>query len=82
MKNRTPGCASLRVGGRTDDTGPDDVNKRLSQKRADSVRRYLIDKGVDPRRLNSEGFGEERPMEKGDSAEARKKNRRVEFVVE
>jgi outer membrane protein OmpA-like peptidoglycan-associated protein len=72
----------IRVEGHTDDTGPADVNLRLSRERANSVRQYLVNKGVDTRRLSSEGYGEERPLEKGTSDEARAKNRRVEFIIE
>ena len=72
----------IRVEGHTDDTGAADVNLRLSRERANSVRTYLVDKGVDPRRLSSEGYGEERPLEKGTTDEIRAKNRRVEFIVE
>lgn len=71
----------VRVEGHTDDTGPRDVNVRLSQQRADSVRRYLIRKGVSPKRLTSEGYGPDKPIEQGTSDAARAKNRRVQFVV-
>jgi OmpA-OmpF porin, OOP family len=42
----------------------------------------LINKGVDSRRLSAEGYGEDKPLDKGTSDAIRKKNRRVEFVVE
>jgi OOP family OmpA-OmpF porin len=71
----------VRVEGHTDDTGPEVVNRRLSQNRAESVRRYLIRKGVQPGRVEAKGYGETRPLERGTSEEARAANRRVEFVV-
>ncbi len=77
-----PEIKKVRVEGHTDDTGPADVNRRLSQQRANAVRTYLIRKGVDPRRLRAKGYGEDKPLEKGTSDSARAKNRRVEFVVE
>jgi OmpA-OmpF porin, OOP family len=73
---------NVRVEGHTDDTGPHDVNMRLSNARAQSVRRYLINKGVSPSRLRAKGFGPDKPLIKGTSDEDRAKNRRVEFVVE
>lgn len=73
---------NVRVEGHTDDTGPKDVNRRLSQARAESVRRYLIGKGVKPSRLSAKGYGPDKPLEKGTSDAVRAKNRRVEFVAE
>jgi OOP family OmpA-OmpF porin len=71
----------IQVEGHTDDTGPHDVNVRLSRARAHAVRRYLVRKGVSPSRLTAEGYGPDRPLEKGTSDAIRAKNRRVEFVV-
>jgi outer membrane protein OmpA-like peptidoglycan-associated protein len=76
-----PQLEKVRVEGHTDDTGPRDVNVRLSRQRAESVRRYLVKKGVTSRRLTSEGYGPDRPLEEGTSDGARAKNRRVQFVV-
>ena len=72
----------VRVEGHTDDTGPRDLNMRLSQDRAESVRRYLIQKGVAPQRLRAVGYGPDKPKIKGTTDEARGKNRRVEFIVD
>jgi OmpA-OmpF porin, OOP family len=72
----------VRVEGHTDDTGPHDVNMRLSKARAGAVRQYLINKGVSPQRLRAEGYGPDKPLEKGTSDSVRAKNRRVEFIVE
>jgi outer membrane protein OmpA-like peptidoglycan-associated protein len=72
----------VRVEGHTDDTGTHEVNMRLSQQRAESVRRHLIARGVSPQRLSAEGFGPDKPLDDDTTPEARKKNRRVEFHVE
>jgi outer membrane protein OmpA-like peptidoglycan-associated protein len=77
-----PQVEKIRVEGHTDDTGPHDVNVRLSKERANSVRRYLIDKGVNAKRLSAEGYGPDKPLVDAKTPEARAKNRRVEFVVE
>lgn len=77
-----PQVGKVRIEGHTDDTGPEDVNQRLSEQRAHSVRQYLINKGVSPKRLSAKGYGESKPLEDGTSDSARKKNRRVQFVVD
>lgn len=77
-----PDIERIRVEGHTDDTGPRDVNVRLSKQRAAAVRKHLVDRGVSPQRLSSEGYGPDRPLESGTSDDARARNRRVEFVVE
>ena len=71
----------VQVEGHTDDTGPAEVNQRLSQERANKVRGYLVDKGVSPQRVRAKGFGESKPLEEGTTEGARSSNRRVEFVV-
>ena len=60
--NSNPGMKVL-VEGHTDSVGSNATNQRLSDRRADSVLRYLIDKGVDADRLTSQGFGEEKPID-------------------
>jgi outer membrane protein OmpA-like peptidoglycan-associated protein len=72
----------VRVEGHTDDTGPHDLNMRLSQERSESVRHYLIQKGVAPQRMRAVGYGPDKPLVKGTTDEARTKNRRVEFIVD
>ena len=76
-----PEIAGLRVEGHTDQRGPADTNRRLSQARAESVRAYLVDKGVEAGRLTAEGFGEDRPLDPADNRAAWDQNRRVEFMV-
>lgn len=71
----------LGVYGHTDNVGGADYNKRLSDRRAASVVQYLVDKGISPDRLESEGFGMEQPIDTNATAEGRAKNRRVEFKI-
>ncbi|MGK0359630.1 MAG: outer membrane protein OmpA-like peptidoglycan-associated protein, partial [Bradymonadia bacterium] len=71
----------IRVEGHTDDRGRDSYNKELSQKRATSVREYLMGKGIEGARLESVGFGEERPIASNKNRKGRAQNRRVQFVV-
>jgi outer membrane protein OmpA-like peptidoglycan-associated protein len=77
-----PEIKHIRVEGHTDDTGERDMNVRLSKARAESVKRYLMARGVKPDRLSSEGYGPDRPLVQGTDAQARAKNRRVEFILE
>ena len=76
-----PQIDQVRVEGHTDDTGPEEINQRLSQERAESVRGYLVQRGVTPRRLTAKGYGSSRPKRDEKTEEARSKNRRVDFVV-
>ncbi len=72
----------ILVGGHTDSRGSNAYNLGLSQRRADSVRRYLIENfGVDTKVLQAQGFGEDRPIAGNDTAEGRQKNRRVAVSV-
>jgi outer membrane protein OmpA-like peptidoglycan-associated protein len=71
----------IRVEGHTDSTGDDDYNMRLSQQRAESVRRFIISQGIDGSRIEAEGHGETRPIASNDTAEGRRQNRRVEFHI-
>ena len=77
-----PEVEHIRVEGHTDSQGKPDFNQNLSQKRAEAVRRYLIDNdGIDPARLEAEGFGDTRPIADNGTEEGRAQNRRVEFIV-
>ena len=71
--------ASLTIEGHTDDVGADDFNMTLSQKRTDSVKQYLIGKGIDSTRLTSIGFGETKPVASNKTKLGKAKNRRVEL---
>lgn len=78
---RNPQIAHVRIEGHTDWIGSDAYNQNLSQRRADSVRNYLIQKGIAPDRLIAVGFGETRPIADNNTVLGRAKNRRVEFTV-
>ena len=69
------------VEGYTDNTGRSEYNVELSKRRADSIRAALIESGVEPERLATEGYGWDFPVASNDSAEGRQKNRRVEIVI-
>jgi outer membrane protein OmpA-like peptidoglycan-associated protein len=73
---------SVRIEGHTDQNGNAEDNKVLSQKRADSVRDYLIKKGFNGSKLQSIGYGEEKLLNPADTPEAHRQNRRVEFYLE
>ncbi len=72
---------TIELGGHTDDVGGDDFNLKLSQDRADSVREYLIGKGIEPDRVASKGYGETKPVAKNDTPQGQQLNRRVEFKI-
>ena len=78
---QNPDIVRLSVDGHTDDVGQPAKNLVLSQRRAVAVVRWLSDHGVDARRVESRGFGSRRPLVPEKTAEARSKNRRVEFLV-
>ena len=71
------------IGGHTDSTASNAYNQKLSEKRANSVRQYIIDKfGIDGSRLTAVGYGEDRPIASNNTEEGKQKNRRVEAVIE
>jgi type IX secretion system PorP/SprF family membrane protein len=74
----------LKLAGHTDDVGSDEFNMQLSKDRANSVKQYLVSKGVSSDRLVVEYFGKSKPITSNSSEEGRKQNRRVEmsFVFE
>lgn len=71
----------LLVIGHTDDTGPEDWNKRLSKLRASAVKEYLASQGVWGDYIKVYGYGSDFPAVNDTTAEARARNRRVEFVI-
>jgi OOP family OmpA-OmpF porin len=71
----------VTVEGHTDSVGEESYNERLSQRRAEAVRSYLVRKGVAPERLVARGLGESSPIASNDTAEGRARNRRVELEV-
>lgn len=71
----------IEISGHTDNTGSLALNNKLSQDRAKSVVEYLIQKGIDPGRLEFRGYGPQQPIADNASAGGRAKNRRVEFKI-
>ncbi|MDX1624971.1 MAG: OmpA family protein [Wenzhouxiangellaceae bacterium] len=71
----------LVVDGHTDATGPDDYNQRLSERRAQTVERYLVARGIDPVRIDAFGYGEQYPVASNETAAGRAENRRVELTL-
>ena len=72
---------NVSIEGHTDNQGSDRYNQDLSERRAASVRRYLISQGVESARMGSKGFGESKPIDDNRTAEGRAANRRVEFLI-
>ena len=72
---------NLAVEGHTDNVGSDEVNQKLSEKRAETVRGYLVEQGLADNTVTSFGFGKTSPVSDNSSAAGRQKNRRVEIVV-
>ena len=74
---------TMKVGvfGHTDNTGSDETNRLLSEARANSVKKYLITKGLPVERVESAGRGPNEPIADNSTAEGRAKNRRVEIVL-
>jgi outer membrane protein OmpA-like peptidoglycan-associated protein len=77
----TPGIKKMRIEGHTDSHGGADYNLDLSKRRAASVRQWLIEHGIDPGRLESQGYGLTQPIDTNDTVEGRAANRRVEFKI-
>jgi len=77
----TPEIRKVRIEGHTDGRGKPAYNRRLSQRRAESVLRHLVAAGIDASRLRVKGFGADRPLAPNDTGANRAKNRRVEFIV-
>ncbi len=71
----------VQIEGHCDERGSVEYNLALGERRAQSVKRYLEQLGVDSKRLTTVSYGEEKPVETGHSEEVWSKNRRAEFVV-
>lgn len=80
MMNNNP-AMQIRIDGHTDESGAEDLNKKLSVERAQAVVNFLIMFDIDPTRMTYNGFGSTKPLAKNDTEEGRKLNRRVEFTI-
>lgn len=69
----------VEISGHTDNVGSKRANEKLSQRRADAVRTWLIDRGIEAGRIVAKGYGSELPMVPNDTPENKRKNRRIEF---
>jgi OmpA-OmpF porin, OOP family len=75
---RQHGTVRYEVAGFTDSIGSEAYNQSLSERRAESVRAYLVSRGVDSMQLSARGYGESSPVASNATAEGRARNRRVE----
>lgn len=73
--------ASLIVDGHTDATGTEQYNQWLSEKRAESVKDYAVEKGLDAGKISINGYGQSKPVAPNNTAEGRQQNRRVEVTI-
>jgi outer membrane protein OmpA-like peptidoglycan-associated protein len=72
---------NIEVGGYTDNVGGDEMNQKLSENRAGTVRDYLVQQGVTTNSVSAKGFGNSAPVATNDNSGGRQENRRVELVV-
>jgi len=72
---------TVRIEGHTDSRGTRAHNMKLSAARAASVRQHLMGLGIDPARMDAQGYGPDQPIETNKTAAGREKNRRVEFII-
>ena len=79
--NQNP-ARHVEIEGHTDDVGSDDSNQGLSQRRADSVKSFLVQQGIESGRIVSSGMGESRPVADNQSEGGRQQNRRVEVIID
>lgn len=73
--------AVVEIQGHTSSEGSDELNQRLSQERAYSVKEYMVRKGISESRLKANGYGSSQPKADNDTEAGRKQNRRIELVV-
>jgi len=74
--------SKLSVTGYTDNVGGDNVNKKLSDKRADVVKNYLVAKGIAADAINTSGLGKQNPKTTNNTKEGRYTNRRAELILQ
>ena len=72
---------NLEIEGHTDSVGGDDFNQSLSDRRADSVKSYLLQQGIASSSIKAKGLGETQPVASNETASGRQQNRRVELIV-
>ena len=72
--------SKIEIQGHTDWMGSDDYNMKLGQRRADIVKKYLVDHGIEADRVFTKSYGESKPIATNDTREGRAKNRRIVFI--
>lgn len=72
---------NINISGHTDSTGSDQVNQRLSEERANSVRSYLVSQQISPNRIDAVGYSSRNPIASNDTESGRQANRRVELQL-
>jgi OmpA-OmpF porin, OOP family len=78
---RNKETVKIEIAGHTDNVGKDADNLRLSQQRADTIKAWLLKKGIAASRLTAKGYGATQPLSNNDSDEARQMNRRTEVHI-
>jgi outer membrane protein OmpA-like peptidoglycan-associated protein len=78
--NQNP-LRNVEIEGHTDSVGSDEYNQHLSQRRADSVRSYLVQQGIASQRISASGKGEHQPVAGNDTDGGRQQNRRGEVII-
>lgn len=71
----------IEIEGHCDSIGTAEANKRISQKRADVIKSYLLDRNIDESRVSAVGYGATKPISENSTVEGRAMNRRIEFRV-
>ncbi|MEO6021960.1 MAG: OmpA family protein [Burkholderiales bacterium] len=74
--------AKVEISGHTDGHGKEDKNVRLSQRRAEAIKKYLLSKGIKEARLSAMGYGSSRPIADDSTFDGQRRNRRIEFLVQ
>ena len=80
LLRENPGL-TIELSAHTDDIGKDAYNDKLSNRRGESAKEYLVKQGISPDRIKAIGYGKRKPLVPNDSDEHRAMNRRVEFKV-
>jgi len=73
--------ANVEISGHSDNAGPADYNMELSRRRAEAVKKYLVETGIEPTRISTTGYGSERPMADNKKRKGRQLNRRTELTI-
>jgi outer membrane protein OmpA-like peptidoglycan-associated protein len=80
LLQKQPG-RGIQLEGFTDSTGSAETNRRLSEARAEAVKQVLVERGIDPKRIETRGYGQAFPVASNETAVGRQLNRRVEVVI-